>query len=47
MQAVTYTPKEVLAYQQDFERRMTQGDKSACWEYLEWINALRRLQRRG
>jgi len=33
---VTYTDDEILAYEQDFERRKSAGD-----------NALRRVQRRG
>jgi hypothetical protein len=44
MQAVIYTPDEVLAYELDFGRRMANGDKSACREYLDWVMARRRLR---
>ena len=36
MQQVKYTPSEIDAYRKSFERRISNGDPAAQWEYALW-----------
>lgn len=36
MRQVRYTPSEIEAYRKSFERRISQGETAAQWEYQLW-----------
>ena len=36
MQQVKYTAAEIEAYRKSFERRISQGETAAQWEYALW-----------
>jgi hypothetical protein len=41
---MTYTPTEIAAYRQSFDRRMIAGEDAAYQEYWLWISALSKLE---
>jgi hypothetical protein len=40
MRHVAYTATEIEAYRKSFERRISQGETAARWEYALWADVV-------